>query len=63
MLDAQNSLLSTDPQSHRRIEFEEEKQKIQQEHQQKINSLKKLAAKNLDRSVKMIVEDVMRVGS
>ncbi len=63
IVEAQSSVSSTEPQAYRHREFEEEKLKIEQDHQQKIISLKKLAEKNLDRAVKMIIEDVMKVGS
>jgi vacuolar-type H+-ATPase subunit H len=63
MRETQASLSSTNPQTHRREEFEEEKRRITSEHQRKLASLKKLAEKNLDRVVKMIVEETTRVES
>jgi vacuolar-type H+-ATPase subunit H len=63
MLETQASLSSTNPQTDRREEFEEAKSRITSEHQGKLASVKKLAEKNLDRVVKIIVEEVTRVES
>jgi vacuolar-type H+-ATPase subunit H len=63
MRETQASLSSTNPLTHRREEFEDEKSRITSEHQRKFASLKKLAEKNLDRAVKTIVEEVTRVES
>lgn len=61
MLETQTSISSSQPQIYRNEEFDEEKNKITRAHQDKINSLNKLAERNLEQAVQMIVEEVMRV--
>ena len=58
---AQSSSSTTESQNLRREEFEEEKRQIEKEHDRKIDSLNKLARKNFDQTVKIIIEEVMRV--
>lgn len=62
MLETQTSLSSSSqPQTYGNKEFDEEKNKITRAHQDRINTLNKLAERNLKRAVQMIIEEIMRV--
>jgi F0F1-type ATP synthase membrane subunit b/b' len=53
---------SAQSQSQPDRDFEDEKQRIEQAHRSRIDSLNKLAQKNLARAVEIVVKEVARVG-
>ena len=58
---AESSPSTTESQNLRRKDFEEEKLQIEKKHARNIDALNDIAKKNFDQTVKMIIEEVMRV--
>jgi vacuolar-type H+-ATPase subunit H len=58
---AESSPSTTETQKLRHKDFEEEKRQIEKKHERKIDALNELARKNFDQTVKIIIEEVMKV--
>jgi vacuolar-type H+-ATPase subunit H len=58
---AESSPSTTKSQNLRHKDFEEEKRQIEKKHERKIDVLNELAKKNFDQTVKIIIEEVMKV--